>query len=226
MQRVSMRLAGTLSGLFLMAALTWGTFNDPNFWSTAVQRGDRLMEAGDYGKAAEVYSDPWRIGIAQYRDGNFKEAASTFARVPGANGAYDAGNALLMHGDYEGAIDSYNRALGFHAGWQEAIDNKALAAARKQRIDDAGEDRDQESAGAYKPDETVVDQKGDDKASKPLDMNSQDLSDTDLRATWLRQVQTTPGDFLRAKFAYQAAQEARPADDDAGEPTGGNGGAP
>jgi Ca-activated chloride channel family protein len=32
-----------------------------------------------------------------------------------------------------------------------------------------------------------------------------EVSDEELRATWLRRVQTTPGDFLRAKFAYQAA---------------------
>lgn len=225
--RVSQRLAWTFVALTFVAALGWGTFSKQNFWSTAVQRGDRLMAAGDYGKAAETYSDPWRIGVAQYRDGNFKDAVKTFARVPGADGAFDAGNALLMHGDYDGAIDSYNRALGFRAGWQEAIDNKALAAARKQRIDDAGKNRDQESAGAYEADETVVDQKGDDKADdKPQDMNSQDLSDTDLRATWLRQVQTTPGDFLRAKFAYQAAHEEQPAANEETEPSGDSGDPP
>jgi Ca-activated chloride channel family protein len=46
-------------------------------------------------------------------------------------------------------------------------------------------------------------------------MNGEALSDEDLRATWLRRVQTTPGDFLRAKFAYQAAHEQAPATPDA-----------
>jgi Ca-activated chloride channel family protein len=32
------------------------------------------------------------------------------------------------------------------------------------------------------------------------------MSDEEMRATWLRRVQTTPGDFLRAKFAYQTAR--------------------
>ena len=31
----------------------------------------------------------------------------------------------------------------------------------------------------------------------------QELSEAELRAVWLRQVQTKPADFLRAKFAYQ-----------------------
>ncbi|MEO0650596.1 MAG: hypothetical protein AAFZ65_07960, partial [Planctomycetota bacterium] len=35
----------------------------------------------------------------------------------------------------------------------------------------------------------------------------QALSDQSMRALWLRNVQTRPGDFLRAKFAYQQATE-------------------
>ena len=31
------------------------------------------------------------------------------------------------------------------------------------------------------------------------------MSDAELRNRWLRRVQTAPADFLRAKFAYQAA---------------------
>lgn len=185
--------------------LAYGTWKNPNFWMTPEQRGDRLMKEKHFKEAEKAYQDPWRIGVAQYRNADFKEAAQTFARVPGAHGAFDRGNAQFMHGAYDDAIASYQKALGFRPDWQEAKDNIALAQARKKKIDDAGKDRDQESAGAYKPDDTVFDQKGNDNNEKPLDMNEQSLSDESLRATWLRRVQTTPGDFLRAKFAYQAA---------------------
>jgi Ca-activated chloride channel family protein len=199
----------------LLAVLAVGSWRNPYFWSLPDRRGDRLMHAQLYKEAAEAYEDPWRTGIAQYRNGDFKEAAATFARVPGANGAFDQGNALLMHGAYDDAIASYDRALGFRPGWREAEENKALAAARKKRIDDAGADREQESAGAYDPDETVVDPNGEERNTEPQDMNGEVLSDEELRATWLRRVQTTPGDFLRAKFAYQAARPETAAD---GEP--------
>ena len=33
------------------------------------------------------------------------------------------------------------------------------------------------------------------------------LSDEELRALWLRRVQTKPADFLRAKFAFQAQSQ-------------------
>lgn len=186
-----------------MLILTVGTIRNPQFWRTADQRGDHLFAEKKFAEAAQAYSDPWRIGVAQYRNGDFEAAAKTFARVPGADGAFDQGNAWLMHGKYDSAIESYDRALGFRPGWKEAEENKALALARKQLIDKAGEDR-QESADAYKPDEIVFDQKGADKKGQPVEMNGEKMSDEELRATWLRRVQTTPGDFLRAKFAYQA----------------------
>lgn len=118
------------------------------------------------------------------------------------NTKIDQGNAWLMHGKYDAAMESYDRALGFRPGWKDAEENKALALARQQLMQKAGEDR-QESAEAYKPDQIVFDQKGNDKKGQPLEMNDKTMSDEQLRATWLRRVQTTPGDFLRAKFAYQ-----------------------
>jgi Ca-activated chloride channel family protein len=35
------------------------------------------------------------------------------------------------------------------------------------------------------------------------------LSEEEIRALWMRRVQTSPGDFLRSKFAYQYAQRER-----------------
>jgi len=198
--------------LAFIAVLIAGTLRNPNFWSTASQRGDALMREKKFAEAAKVYDDPWHIGIAQYRNGDFKEAAKTFARVPGAKGAYDMGNANLMHGAYDPAIAAYDRALSFRPGWKEAEENKALAIARQKLIKDSGKDRDQEATDAYKPDEIVMDQKGDNKKGDPKEAGNEGMtSDEALQATWLRRVQTTPGDFLRAKFAYQAAHAAEPA---------------
>jgi len=162
-----------------------------------------------YAEAAKAYADPWRAGVAQFRNGDFKAAAKTFARVPGADGAFDQGNAWLMAGAYAAAVQSYDRALGFRPGWKDAEENKALALARQKLLDDAGKNADQEQTGQdEKPDEIVFDGKeeGDDKASKPIELGGDKMSDEELRATWLRHVQTTPGQFLKAKFAYQAAQ--------------------
>jgi Ca-activated chloride channel family protein len=200
------RVPSVLGGVFLLVLIV-GTLRNPQFWWTADQRGDRLFAEKKFAQAAKTYADPWRIGVAQYRNGDFEAAAKTFARVPGADGAFDQGNAWLMRGKYDTAIESYDRALGFHPGWKKAEDNKALALARKEMLAASSKYRADESADAYKPDKIAFDQKGEDKKGKPTEMNGQKLSDAELRALWLRRVQTTPGDFLRAKFAYQAAEQ-------------------
>jgi Ca-activated chloride channel family protein len=198
-------------GLLFLLILAFGTVRNPQFWQTADQRGDRLFAEKKFAEAAKAYADPWRIGVAQYRDGEFEAAAKTFARVPGADGAFNRGNAWLMRGKYDKAIESYDRALGFHPGWKEAEDNKALAIARKEMLAASSKYRNDESANAYKPDKVVFDKQGAKKQEKePEVMNGKKMSDAELRALWLRRVQTTPGDFLRAKFAYQAAVAEQP----------------
>ena len=202
----------------LLCALITGSLRNPDFWSSPDQRGEALFRARKFAEAAKVYSDPWRIGVAQYRNGDFELAAKTFARVPGAKGAFDQGNAWLMHGQYAAAIASYDRALGFQPGWREAEENKALAAARQAMMEASGKDRDKSGGDTDKPDEIVFDQKGDNHKGEPTELAGGEVSDEQLRATWLRRVQTTPGDFLKAKFAYQAAhleqKEAKGAKED------------
>ncbi len=197
---------GPAFAALVVVALAAGTWKNPEFWQSSDRRGDRLFARKQFAEAAKVYQDPRRTGAAQYRNGDFEAAARTFARVPGAGGAFNQGNAWLMHGNYDAAIASYNRALGFKSRWQDALDNKALAEARKKAIHDSGKDRDKEATEAYKPDEIVFDGKGGDKKGEPKEMNGGEMSDEDMRSMWLRRVQTTPGDFLKAKFAYQAAK--------------------
>lgn len=193
-----------ITGL-LAAALSVGTARDPDFWRTPDQRGDALLRQARFADAAKAYADPERVGLARYRNGDFEAAAHAFARVPGAPGAYDQGNAWLMHGKYDDAVASYDRALALHPNWVEAEENKSVALARKAKLDASGENRDQEQANAYKPDEIAFDQRGDDRKGKPVELSQESLSDEELRASWLRQVRTSPADFLRAKFAYQAS---------------------
>src|SRR5262245_42586661 len=156
------RCLAAIISLAFAAVLAAGTWRDPHFWRTADRRGDHLLREKKFAEAAKAYADPWRMGVAQYRAGEFESAAGTFARVPGANGAFDQGNAWLMRGKYDAAMASYDRALTFRPGWKEAEENKALAIARKKKMEASNKDADKEQANAYKPDEIVFDQKGDD----------------------------------------------------------------
>ncbi|MGC4075035.1 MAG: hypothetical protein QM760_21550 [Nibricoccus sp.] len=203
------RLPNTLS-LLLAAVLVVGTWRNPQFWLTADQRGDRLIRERRFAEAAKVYTQPATIGAAQYRNGDFKEAAATFARISSPEGLFNRGNAQLMHGSYDAAIASYDLALARRADWTDAKDNRAIAVARRDKMKVDDKTREAEQADAYKPDKVVVDNRGGDHDKPPAEAGEKPQGEDATQAAWLRRVQTTPGDFLRAKFFYQAAQPAAP----------------
>jgi Ca-activated chloride channel homolog len=178
-----------------------------NLWLSPDQQGDRLMARGDFAEAAKRYKDPAKHATALYRAGEFKEAAAAFGRIDTAVAAYDRGNALLMTGKYADAITSYDRALAVREDWQEAVENRELADARRRALeppkDDAGG-----TGGQLDPDDIVFDNRA--KSADPANQEVAEggpLSDEQVQAMWLRRVQTKPADFLRAKFAYQLSRE-------------------
>ena len=128
-----------ITGVVLVMAL----FQLPmDAWLTPDQQGDRLFANEGYAAAVEKYESPVRKGIADYRDGNFEDAAGYFGRVDDAQSAYNRGNSLIMLGKYDDAIASFERALQFAPDWRNARGNRDLAIARRDKMkppdDDAG----------------------------------------------------------------------------------------
>ncbi len=202
-------IPGTLIGLIAVFGFSLAINRPPALWRTADQQGDRWMARGNYEAAAKVYEDPFRQGAAHYRVGNFKEAAAAFSRVDDAESAYNRGDSLMLLGKYDDAISSFDRALQFEPDWNEALANRQLAVARKELLnppeDDAGG-----TGGQLEADEIVFDDRA--KNSSQTDDievgQGEKLSDAEMRAMWLKNVQTKPGDFLRSKFAYQYSQRS------------------
>lgn len=179
---------------FIIATLTWS-----GLWFTPDQQAQSLLEKKEYQAAAETFTDTMWKGVALYRAGEFKEAQAVFSRLDSAEAHYNRGNCLVFLGQYEDAVASYDRALSRRPDWQEATENRELAAIRAKRMKAEGGDMGDQQIGADKivfdkkkegGQETQVD------GDKPADNNSmQDL--------WLRRIQTKPADFLKNKFAYQ-----------------------
>lgn len=181
--------------LTLLIGITWA-----GLWLTADQEGMYYLEKGEYIQAAETFVDINWQGVAWYRSGEFKKAAQTFARVDHAEGNYNQGNALLMQGQYEKAIASYDRALQKRPDWPEAAENRALAAARAKAIEREGGNMTEGMLGA---DDIVFDNKAGKSGENAETEGGGAISDQEIQALWLNRVQTRPADFLKAKFAYQ-----------------------
>ncbi len=186
----------------VLAGVTWA-----GLWATPDQQGQRLTDRGEFERAAAAFRDPMRQGVAWFRATEFEKAEQAFARVATAEAEFNRGNCLVMLGQYEAAVARYDRALELRAGWGDAETNRAIAVARAKRRQREGGDMGDQKLGA---DDISFDKK-EGSGGQDTEVAAGDaLSDQAMQALWLRRVQTKPAEFLRAKFAYQAAGKDEP----------------
>ncbi len=173
-------------------------------WWTADQQGQRLFERKEYEQAAEAFTNPQWQGAAWYRAGDYKKAAQAFALASTPESLFNEGNAWMLQGKYQFAIDRYDKALKLRPKWKEAQDNRDLAAARAKLLNDQGGDAGDQRLGA---DKIVFDKKK--PGGQDTDVAGEKAaSDAVIQSMWLRRVQTNPADFLKSKFAYQLSMES------------------
>ena len=105
-------------------------------------------------------------GVEAYRSGDYKAAMSHWADLPGADAAYNRGNALARQGRYDEAIAEYDRALRQQPGMADATENRRVAAAaRKQRAEQQAQRKPQPGSSSPK-DQQGKDQQGKDQQGK------------------------------------------------------------
>jgi len=178
-----------------------------DLWLTPDQQGRYYYEKGEYEKAAERYEDPVWKGLALIRAGDDEGALNTFALSDSAEAWYNQGNALAHLGRYSEAVEAYQQALGRRHLWREAQENLELVRSLIPRAKKKDKDEEQEISPNLPPDEVKFDEKG--KKGKRAQIQ-QKIDPAKLADIWMRNIQTTPADFLRLRFAIQAAQERHP----------------
>lgn len=169
------------------------------------QRAYALYSKSDYNGAAKTFRDPFWRATALYRDGRFEEAAGAFAGFNSAAALHNQGNALLFLGKYNEAAETYGRALERMPDWKDPEINREIARARAELLAFEGGNM---SGGKIGADDYVINNNPDNSSPDSKDEEevvegATPMSDAELRAVWLRRVQTNPADFLRSKFAYQ-----------------------
>jgi Ca-activated chloride channel family protein len=189
--------------LLLVGAAVYCLQADDCALLTADQRGYRDFRQQRFADASAEFADPMWRGVALYRQGEFEEAASLFAGFDTADGAFNQANALVMLGKYDAAVQRYDRALQLRPDWPEAETNRAIAAGRAEALAKQGGDM---TGGMMGADDFTFEQGGSPPSSEQQEVETPLAGgDAQMRAVWLRQVQTRPADFLRSKFAYQYA---------------------
>ncbi|HKA81134.1 MAG TPA: VWA domain-containing protein [Xanthobacteraceae bacterium] len=204
------RRGTTVQWIILLLALHGGTARaqEPSrfksLWLTPDQQGRLAFERGDYARAKHLFADPLWRGIAAYRAYDFLAAAEAFRRVDSTAGRFALGNAEANNHAYEKAIKAYEDVLAAQPNDAAAKTNLAIvrAALEAQEAKRREKEKDQ-SSGDLPPDETKIDKQQ--KGGKRTVVKPEDVTTAGAAEAWMREVQTSPADFLKLKFAIQAA---------------------
>jgi Ca-activated chloride channel family protein len=178
-----------------------------DLWLTHDQQGRYYFEKGDYQKAADKFEDPLWKGFALARAGDYENALNAFALSDSAEGWYNQGDALAHLGMYPEAVEAYRQALARRHPWREAEENLVLVQALVPKAKDKDKDKDQQEIPPNLPPDQM---KFDEKLKKGAKTYVQQVDPKKMADIWMRNIETTPADFLRRRFAIQAAQERRP----------------
>ncbi len=175
-------------------------------WQTPDQQAQKLMEQKRYLDAAEIFTDPMRRGEALFKAGEFKQALAVYNTQVSNEAIYNRGNCQMMLGKYDAAIELYTRTLEQRPDWEAAQTNRKIAIARKAALAPP-ENPSEGTGGKLGADEIVFDDRAKNANNTETGEGGESMNDEEMRALWLRKVQTKPSDFLRAKFSYQAQRD-------------------
>jgi Ca-activated chloride channel family protein len=181
-------------------------FSWMDLWLTHDQQGRYYYERDEYQKAAEKFEDPLWKGLALSRAGDYEDALNAFALSDSAEAWYNQGNALTHMGKYPDAVQAYQQALARRHSWPDAQENLALV---KSLIPQAKKN-DKSDEDATPPNVPPDQYKFDEKGKKGKMVQQVNLDPKKMAEIWMRNIQISPADFLRRRFAMQAPKERHP----------------
>jgi len=108
-------------------------FDWQSLWQTPDQQAQKAFESQQFEQAATQFNDPnWRAA-AQFRAGQYQQAAETLKDAQTADGLYNLGNALAKAGQFQQALEAYQQALKLDPKHSDAKFNKELIEKQQQQ---------------------------------------------------------------------------------------------
>lgn len=173
------------------------------FW-TPDQQGARLYADHQYAEAAETFTATGWKAAALFRSGGYDAAAQLLEPVATATAQYVRGTALARGRDYQGARAAFEAALLLDPDHADARHNLDVTERIIAYLTEARDQSDTEDGTEFSPDGMVEDLEPG--QGKPMRIDAQAQLSEEAAAQWMQQVETRPGDFLKSRFAIEAAQ--------------------
>ena len=115
-----------------------------DLWQRRDQQAHKALIEGEPERAVSLFKDPdWRAA-AKYRAQDYAGAALAYAAGRDTTESYNLGNALARLGEYQRAIDAYDRTLALLPDHEDAIFNKALVEKLLEQQEQADDQDNQE----------------------------------------------------------------------------------
>lgn len=177
-----------------------------DWFLTPDQQGWIAYRKKHYDRAAELFADPLHKAYAQYHDGQYPAATEMLARLDTPEASFLQGIAYIRNRQYREGIDAFQATLDRDPDFPGAAQNLETA---KQILDYVETTREQSDTGE-KEGEGADEVRFDNKANRGADTETPqgDQQATLLTADqWMNTVDTDTGDFLRQRFAIEAARQ-------------------
>jgi len=175
-----------------------------DWFFTPDQQGRLAFENRNYSEAADLFRVPsWR-GYALYKAGRYEEAVEVFARIETPQAAFAEGMAHIKSRGYRQAVTAFETALERDPDYTSAKHNLAVAKDIVEYIERVREQSDTGEAAGIGADDIVYDNQSgrgqETQIQEPGDVLPQSAEQ------WMRTVDTRTADFLRSRFALEAAR--------------------
>lgn len=207
----ALRTAARRRALLLSLLLALWLAVDPRsfvgLWLTPDQQGRLWFAYGDYTRAANSFEDPRWIAVSRYAAQDFMTAAQYFSQYQDAEALLARGNALAHAREYLDARAAYLELAQRYPDHPAPAINLPIVQALIDANRELSENQQAEAGDmSSEQDNGPRSSEGDERPSliaREQYTAQEILDDPALRASWLRQVQRNPAEFLASKFYLQ-----------------------
>lgn len=199
-----------------VAAADWNSL-----WKNNDQRAYDILQDGDAKQAAQLFKDPQWKAAAEYKAGNYEQAANLLSEIDNAEANYNRGNALAKGGQLEPALQAYEQALKQQPEHKDAKYNQQLvqqALQQQQQQDQQSDDAENSDSSQQNEQQQPSSQQSDESQQQDA-QNSQSSQSDDAENQNAQQDQASQQDAEESsendqqKSASQLQSESAEAED-------------
>lgn len=201
--RWSLAVLAALTLQFPVAARADGIVD---WFLTMDQQGQLAFNRKDFTLAAERYVDPLHKGYAQFRDGQYDASVTTLAQLDSPDASFLQGMASLRNRGYRDAIDYFQTTLDRAPDFPGAAHNLDLSKKILEYVESTREQSDTGETTGEGADDIVFDNE-DARGADTMIADDDDSIGLLTADQWMNTVDTDTGDFLRQRFAVEAAEQ-------------------